>query len=1502
MPTELVCTSSRVQIMTNNTVKVDQQELSPRSPEKTWSKDEDSEEKSSLEHAQLATQYKASIRENVELIQVMRLLHERSAALAAAKAQEADLQENQKILSAAYNDMLSQLEEFNKELKEKSKAVVNLEKQLSDMSVLRITVREFQERMEDLKRERSLLKNNHDRLLKNMLNSSNQPHWSTDLMKERLQQKVSHLQEQLDSEVAEKRKILLQLAKEQAENADLKQEVNQMLMKHKKEVEILQQKTNTHSISSQSESEFLQTSQEDYTKETQTHELSPPPVKKEEEKTLSWAYNQMKVAHAETALELEKTKDMLFLQHQINKRYQNELEIVKIKADNSEREHKEEWEKLNQLLDLKNNRIQQLEGSLGRQRLTAGFAQLRDVAYGTLRFPLRPEMMPIRGENDVVDSLQLRQGENLFELHIHQASLSPAALSYAGDAQLASFCTYSFYDFEIHCTPLAEGPQPLYDFTSQYVVRTDSLFLSYLQGALFRIVLHQAVAIDHSILAVGCLRFDQVLETEEKVRGTAVLSGTNGEDFGTLDYWMRLRVPIAHCLWASSKRLKAQAYLSANVLGARKVQPEESRSEIFKLRNVLWVEIVRCCSLRSRRVGTQPSPYAIYQFFTFSDHDTPIIPASNHPHFGDRASFPVHMTLELDQYLRQTVLSIYVFDDNESELGWFLGKAQVPLQPLAQDKAIQGNFILSDPVGKPNGSIELKLDWESHYLSQESSLKPATQTVENYNKAPLSVDNYKEAPLFVENYITANRNIKDYSEAPSSMENNNAKLPKERGNEAPLFVECYDEAPLLEENYEALLPTKNHNEANLSIENNDEEKLSVENYKEANLSVEDYNETNLITESYNEANLSIEDYEENLPFENYNKANKSIENCDAANLSIESCDKVEKLYETNLFVENFEETNLSVENFGETNLYVENFEETNLSVEQCHKANLSIENCEKTNLSIENFEETNLSLENCEEPNLSIETNLSIEKCEEVEKCYKANLSVENCEETNLSIVNFEEVEKCYEANLSVENCEKTNLSIEKCEEVEKCYEANLSVENCAEVENSEQANLTIEKCEEVEKCNEANLSVENCTEVENSKQANLPIEKCEEAENSEEKNLAIENCEEEAENSEEAKLYVENCEEVENSVETSLALENSEETNLAVENREEAELVVKNSEEEEEAELAVENSEEAELAVENREEANLSIENSEEANLAVENCEDANLFIENYNEMPLLVEDYKKTSQPIEKYNEKPIEIPVEEENILFHQEQMNMLKSSGTIDDAEKEPEEEQCYIEITQEEPPSPDTEVDQAFEQADEISEAQTTDSEDIIVTPLTQKGPKTNSDKICIEIVSLAFDPEAEVMSDESIQQVYVEYKFHDLPLSETETPVSLRKPRAGEDIHFHFSKVIDLNPVEHRDRRKFLFSMLQEKNPEQRQLKFIVVSDPEEQKNECQEVGYAYLELWQILDTGRDILEQEIDIVNPQDNATSIGKLKVSLQATDALHAIFREMNEDMHL
>ncbi|XP_043775418.1 X-linked retinitis pigmentosa GTPase regulator-interacting protein 1 isoform X2 [Cervus elaphus] len=999
--------SELAHFMTSDTMQVEEP---PKSPEKMWSKDENFEQRSSLESTEKATELRASIKENIQLIRLKKLLHERNTSLAVTKAQLTEVQaayetllhKNQGILGAAHDALLSQVNELRAELQEESKKAMSWKSQVEDVSILQITLKEFQERVEDLEKERKLLNDNYDKLLENMLDSSNQPQWSHELG-EQLQQKVSQLQDQLDVEMKEKREILLQLSQEKAQNKDLELELTNLLQKHRQEVEDLQ------NIS-----------------------------------TFSQSPDRQSAPATHPALFQETTQ------------IKEELEAMMTKADNENKDHEEKLERLNQLLDLKNKRINQLE------------EQLKDVAYGTRHLPLCLKPLPAHEDEDEVDISPRHQSENLFELHIHQAFLTSAALAQAGDTQLTTFCTYSFYDFETHCTPLVVGPQPLYDFTSQYVVETDSLFLHYLQGASAQLELHQAIASEHHTLAVGWICFDRVLETVERVHGSATLTGTGGEVFGVLEYWMRLRFPIRSSLQAYNKRKKAQAYLAANVLGAWEAQKDEPRSGTWKNQNELRVEIIRCCGLRSRSLGAQPSPYVMYRFFTFSDHDTPIIPASNNPYFRDLARFPVLVSSDLDQYLRREALSVYVFDDEDPEPGSYLGRGQVPLLPLAQNKSIQGNFNLTNPVGEPNGSVQVQLDWGSCYIPPESFPKPEAQSEENTRDALETSIEEEEASF------------------PPQDQMVSIDIPTEAGQ-----YEAKRKPPQVGERKE-----REHQVAGYSRRKH------------------------------------------------------------GRKTGIQGKNRMEYLSH-----------NLLNGNTLQQVKYVE-WKFSGLKISTDH---------------------------------------------------------------------------------------------------------------------------------------------------------------------------------------------------------------------------------VLKNQQKEEE------------------------MTSSDSAQIL------------------------KETPHPV---NDK------------------------------------EFC--------------------EQASEVSEAQTTDSDEI-VTPVSQKCPKAGSEKMCIEIVSLAFYPEAEVMCDENVEQVYVEYKFYDLPLSETETPVSLRKPRAGEEIHFHFSKVIDLDPVEQKERRQFLFTMLTGQDPEQGHLKFTVVSDPiEEETKECQEVGYAYLELWPILVSGRDILEQDLDIVSPEDQATPIGKLKVSLQAAAALHAIYKEMTEDL--
>ncbi|XP_041494866.1 X-linked retinitis pigmentosa GTPase regulator-interacting protein 1 isoform X1 [Microtus oregoni] len=1059
-------TSEPSQLAPIRTTEVEEANKSKETP-----REEKFVQRSSLERAQKAAELRVSIKENVELIRLKKLLYEKNASLAATEAQltqvqeayEDLLQKNQGILNATHDAFLSQVNELKAELMEESKKVVSLKTQLEDVSVLQITLKEFQVRVEDLENERKLLNDSYDRLVENLLESSHQPPWSGELFREQQPQEACPQQDQLGPGL-EETKVLLQAANEKADQGeDMKLEVPNICHEHKWEEESLQT-TDTAPPSPGEPSEphglpaLLQ--------QIPQGESSEP--KAQEENNLSQMLSELQVSHAETTLELEKTRDMLFLQRKINVCYQEELEAMMTKADNENRDHKKKLERLNHLLDLKNCRIKQLEGILRSHGLPAS-EQLRDIAYGTRQPSLCPESLPAHRGEDEVDIALLHRNENLFELHIHQAFLTPGALMQAADTQPTTFCTYSFYDFETHCTPFSVGPQPLYDFTSQFVVQIDSLFLHYLQETSVRLDLHQAVASEHHILATGWISFDKVLETVEKVHGLATLTGAGGEDLGVLEYWMRLRLPLKSSLQACNKQKKAQAYLSVNALGAWKAWKDESRSETWTLQNELRIEITRCCGLRSRWLGTQPSPYVMYRFFTFPDHDTAVIPASDSPHFIDQALFPVRVTSDLDQYLRREALSIYVFDDEDSEPGSYLGRAHVPLLPLAQNKPIRGEFNLTDPSEKSSGSIQVQLDWMSQYLPPEVQ-KPEAEMEDKDNKDDLKASITEDpAPSLPQNQTTS-------IETPIEAGQHQAK------RKSPPTAER---------------KAKEHQIA-----------------------------------------------------------------------------------------------------------------------------------------------------------------------------CYSRR-----------------------------KHSKRTGAQGKNRMEYLSC--------NILDGNTLQQIHFTEQKFS---------------------------------------------------------------------------GLKKSEDDGFKIQDKEE--------------------------------------------------------------KMP------PSHSAP---------------------------------------------------RQETPSPPVNDQESSRQASEASEAQTLDSDDIIVTPQSQSCPKADSEKMCIEIVSLAFCPEAEVMSDENIQQVYVEYKFYDLPLSETETPVSLRKPRAGEEIHFHFNKVIDLDPVEQQGRRQFLFAMLHAQDPEEGRLKFTVVSDPlDEEKNECQDVGYAYLELWQVLQSGSDILEQELKIVSPGDQAIQIGRLKVSLRAAAALHSIYKEMTEDL--
>ncbi|XP_046539962.1 protein fantom isoform X3 [Equus quagga] len=435
-------------------------------------------------------------------------------------------------------------------------------------------------------------------------------------------------------------------------------------------------------------------------------------------KDLECSLRELQATHAETVQELEKTRNMLIMQHKINKDYQMEVEAVTQKMENLQQDYELKVEQYVHLLDVRAARIQKLE------------AQLKDIAYGTKQYKFKPEIMPDDSVDEFDETVHLERGENLFEIHINKVTFSSEVLQASGDKEPATFCTYAFYDFELQTTPIVQGLHPEYNFTSQYLVHVNDLFLHYIQKNTITLEVHQAYSTDYETIAACQLRFHEILEKSGRIFCTANLVGTKGDipNFGTVEYWFRLRVPMDQAIRLYRERAKALGYITSNFKGPGLSQQAPKTAQLSSTDstdgnlNELHVTI-RCCNhLQARARHLQPHPYVVYKFFDFADHDTAIIPSSNDPQFDDHMCFPVPMNMDLDRYLKSESLSFYVFDDSDTQENIYIGKVNVPLISLAHDRCISGIFELTDHKKHPAGTIHVILKWKFAYLPPSGSI------------------------------------------------------------------------------------------------------------------------------------------------------------------------------------------------------------------------------------------------------------------------------------------------------------------------------------------------------------------------------------------------------------------------------------------------------------------------------------------------------------------------------------------------------------------------------------------------------------------------------------------------------------------------------------------------------------------------------------------------------------------------------------------------------------
>ncbi|XP_029992976.1 protein fantom isoform X2 [Sphaeramia orbicularis] len=676
-------------------------------------KEEQYEERLLQVRQQQTSNLRSHVNSNVTMIKLQKQLADRSNAILELEGRFLQLQESQKTLRASHDAAMVKVDQLSAELKDERLKNLELEKKLQSSAISNIKMEQLQEQIIELEQERDLLKENNEKLVNSAFDVSQQQKWH--IKEQQLKLQIAQLETALKADLVDKNEILDKIKAERDSNEKLTEENKKLhiqFFEQKQQLDDLNNrlkfysKENEYDMAELTEALLLIKMR----KSQSSGQLAFLNEVEEGASNKESIIRELRAAHAETIQELEKTRNILSMESKISKDYKAELESVLQKMNRDKTEYEQRLERQAQLLDTRAAKIKKLE------------AQLRDIAYGTKAYVFKPDITDEDEADEFDETLWLERGENILELQIVSATLSPSALETLGDSEPSTFCTYCFYLFELHSTPVVTGRKPKYGFTSKYMVSMDDQFLDYLHRGSVTVELHQALGLDWKTLATGQLRLQQVLEQDGKAHGTIPLVGLsdNVRSFGSVDYWLRLRIPMTETILLFKEKVKAMGYISPALNEDGQLQPPSSDW------NELCITVQRCGDLQSRN-SELPSPYVVYKFFDSPDYPTTTVNDSSDPQFNDLRTYSVLMDMELDHYLKSNVLRFYVFDYKEEQMDTYLGKAKVPLLSLANDKAITGVFELIDPSGLPSGHIEVTLKWKLTYLPPPGSAIPAEE-------------------------------------------------------------------------------------------------------------------------------------------------------------------------------------------------------------------------------------------------------------------------------------------------------------------------------------------------------------------------------------------------------------------------------------------------------------------------------------------------------------------------------------------------------------------------------------------------------------------------------------------------------------------------------------------------------------------------------------------------------------------------------------------------------
>ena len=418
--------------------------------------------------------------------------------------------------------------------------------------------------------------------------------------------------------------------------------------------------------------------------------------------------------------DLEKTELLLKNQTKLGAALTAELEAAKrTAAEEVSRLQRREAQRTSELADAKRQVMQMQELYSGKEPMGRGVGST--TASGFPKSMLPPGMDRGLDTESVADSiisdgtheeLDVRPDENIFELRVIRAALTSTAFA----ARPSTFCSFDFYQHDTQASPMRQGLDPEYDFTAQYVLTVDDLFLHYAATAVLAIEVYQSLGVECALVGRTDAPLRELLQGRRgRIMKHAQLyavadSASTGAPkvIGTLIYEFRMRRRIDASVHSFMQRFPDVASLAM-----MEVRPGARTSEAI-------VTVKSCTGLRLRVGGAgPPAPYVHFDFFEFGEQETHAREGSD-PIYEQQFRFPVDREGDFSEYLKQKSLKFSVFDENEEDTEAMVGQGELPLAPLLAAPLLNEPAItLLDLKGKAAGTLAVSVE-----LREQSTPKP----------------------------------------------------------------------------------------------------------------------------------------------------------------------------------------------------------------------------------------------------------------------------------------------------------------------------------------------------------------------------------------------------------------------------------------------------------------------------------------------------------------------------------------------------------------------------------------------------------------------------------------------------------------------------------------------------------------------------------------------------------------------------------------------------------